>query len=497
MRTITRACAVALLLTVAPGVTAAQATISPLLITGPPYARINIVLLSEGYTQQQLPRFQTDAGKIVTRLLLFAPFQEYANSFNAYAIAVASQDSGADHPLSNDYRNTFFNSTYNSFQVDRLLTIPPNDRDPVSAHGAGRVDSLLEIFMPEFDLACVVVNDPVYGGSGGGIIVVSTNSASAEIAIHELGHGFGRLGDEYESAYPGYPDIEEPNTTRETRREFIKWNRWILESTPLPTPAIPTYGSQVGLFEGAHYHATGWYRPKLNCMMRALANEYCEVCRQQLVLSMYRLVRPIESYSPLADVVNIRDTGSVVFSVTPVIPASHALSLHWFLDSISLNGENSFSYIVHAEDVGNGMHTVRANVFDSTVYVRSDPTGLLRDSVVWTLNVSGATAAGDPASPGVGGHFTLSQNFPNPFNPSTTIEFSIPCESRVTLELYNLLGEEVLLLFDELRPRGTYRISLNGSGAGLASGVYFCRMEATTGNPSGRFVNTRRLVLLK
>ena len=90
------------------------------------------------------------------------------------------------------------------------------------------------------------------------------------------------LGDEYTTANPGYPDIEEPNTTRETNRTAIKWKAWIDASTPVPTP--PTNPNLVGLFEGAHYHPTGWYRPKLNCLMRNFGVGFCEVCQEALVL---------------------------------------------------------------------------------------------------------------------------------------------------------------------------------------------------------------------
>src|SRR5690606_922508 len=99
-------------------------------------------------------------------------------------------------------------------------------------------------------------------------------------------HSFADLGDEYSSAYPGYPDIEEPNTTRETRREFIKWNHWIEEATPVPTPAISAYSGVIGLFEGAHYHASDWYRPKRECKMRSLGQEFCAVCGEAIVIAL-------------------------------------------------------------------------------------------------------------------------------------------------------------------------------------------------------------------
>jgi phosphatidylserine/phosphatidylglycerophosphate/cardiolipin synthase-like enzyme len=85
--------------------------------------------------------------------------------------------------------------------------------------------------------------------------------------------------------------------------------------------------------------------------------------------------------------------------------------------------------------------------------------------------------------------FMLSQNFPNPFNPSTRIEYQIPVRSFVRLKVFDLLGREVQILVNQDQPPGTYRIDLNGSN--FASGVYIYRMEA------GSVVLHRKMLLLK
>jgi serine protease len=96
--------------------------------------------------------------------------------------------------------------------------------------------------------------------------------------------------------------------------------------------------------------------------------------------------------------------------------------------------------------------------------------------------------------------FNLSQNFPNPFNPSTSIEFSMPQESFVSLKVYNVVGEEVSHLVNEKKSAGIYRINFDASsiGGGLTSGVYFYRLEAVPiGSKSGNFVSTKKLVFIK
>jgi hypothetical protein len=85
--------------------------------------------------------------------------------------------------------------------------------------------------------------------------------------------------------------------------------------------------------------------------------------------------------------------------------------------------------------------------------------------------------------------FLLKQNYPNPFNPATSIEFSLPQSGLVTLKIFNLLGEEVATLLNEVRPSGTYRIGWNASGS--PSGVYFCQLQA------GDFTETKKLILLR
>ena len=85
--------------------------------------------------------------------------------------------------------------------------------------------------------------------------------------------------------------------------------------------------------------------------------------------------------------------------------------------------------------------------------------------------------------------YSLWQNYPNPFNPSTTIPFELPKESRVTLKVYNMLGQEVLTVLDEEKVAGRYDLRIDG--ASLASSVYFYRLIA------GDYVSTKKFLLLK
>jgi hypothetical protein len=85
--------------------------------------------------------------------------------------------------------------------------------------------------------------------------------------------------------------------------------------------------------------------------------------------------------------------------------------------------------------------------------------------------------------------YTLKQNYPNPFNPTTTIKYSIPKLSFVTLKVFDVLGNEVAVLVNEDKPVGKYEVEFDASN--LSSGVYFYQIQA------GDFIDTKKMILLK
>jgi hypothetical protein len=90
---------------------------------------------------------------------------------------------------------------------------------------------------------------------------------------------------------------------------------------------------------------------------------------------------------------------------------------------------------------------------------------------------------------GIPTEFELSQNYPNPFNPTTSIEYSVPEESHVSIKIYDLTGSEVARLVDGSKKAGRYRITLNAEN--LASGIYFYHMQA------GAYVSVKKMSILK
>ena len=371
----------------------AQPSMQTILTNGPISNRLNIVVLSEGYTSSQLAQFAVDATNAVNVLLSHSPYQEYRSYFNAFAIKVASNRSGSSHAayVTND---TYFNSIYD--YGNYVITIPPDFADANYSHGQGKVDALLLTFMPNCQLSVLLVNDPTDGGSDGflktaiasiGGLMAEQSMGQPGILTHETGHVLANLGDEYTDPYPGFPDTEEPNTTQQTNRTLIKWNAWISTNTPIPTPTTVGDGV-VGLFQGAHYHTTGWYRPQLNCVMGSLGVPFCAVCSEALVLSIYQRVRPVDGFSPASTNLSVTKTQPVAFSLALLQPATHNLNVQWFTNGVPQAGGTNLSFTLLPQSLPNGSNWVSAVVKDNTPLVRHDPTNLLSQTVTWGVNVN-------------------------------------------------------------------------------------------------------------
>lgn len=363
--------------------------------SGPRENRINIIILSEGYTNAELTaKFPADAQTAMNGFLASEPYKEYASYINVFTIAIASAQSGSDHPSRNEFKDTYFNSTYDSFGQNRLITIPPNDRDPAHANGLGKVDALLAQFAPDFDQVLMIVNDTEYGGSGGPVSIASVNQAATEILIHEIGHTFADLADEYEIDAPQITPVEKPNVTQQTTRSLIKWNIWILPGTPVPTPKDPNvYGTVIGLFEGANYRPTGWYRPKIDCKMRILDVPFCSVCAEALTLNFYKRIKATDSASPdPATAVALPKSQTKAFSVVALKPVTHSLSIQWFIDNTPIQGAAGEVYNLAGSGLAVGQHILRVDLRDQGAFVRNDPANNLAQSISWTVNVNDGTA---------------------------------------------------------------------------------------------------------
>ncbi len=247
---------------------------------GDPREVIDVAILAEGYTEAERGSFIDDARNAMDAVFSPEPFASHRDDFNFIAVWTPSADSGVTVPRKGEWRRTAFGSHYDTFYSDRYLTTPN-----VSAI----YDSLAGV---PFEHIIILANSPVYGGGGiynSYTLTTSKNSNFRPVVVHEFGHSFGGLADEY--FYPGdemsslYPiDIEpwEPNIT--TLVDFdSKWKAIVPESTPVPTPAADAERYSVGVFEGGGYSFKGVYRPADRCRMRD--NEwptFCPACQRAI-----------------------------------------------------------------------------------------------------------------------------------------------------------------------------------------------------------------------
>ena len=260
-----------------------QSHITPhryLLKNGPADRCIDVAILAEGYTEEEMDTFYQDARIACESLFSHEPFRSMKKKFNVVAVASPSEDSGVSIPRLGEWKSTAFHSHFSTFYSDRYLT-------------TSRLKTLHDALAGiDYEHIIVLANTDEYGGGGiynSYTLTTAHHPDFRPVVVHEFGHSFGGLADEYfydeDVMTDTYPtDIEpwEQNVT--TRVDFAsKWQDMIPEGTPVPTPAENFNLHEVGLYEGAAYSAKGLYRASYNCRMRT--NEYpafCPVCQRAL-----------------------------------------------------------------------------------------------------------------------------------------------------------------------------------------------------------------------
>lgn len=246
--------------------------------------KIDLVFIGDGYTAQEQDKFRKDAERFSESLFNIPPFDQYKDDFNVWAVSLISEDSGTDIAGEGIYKNTALNTGFYTFGVDRYLTT----QDMKSIRDA--------VWNVPCDAIFILVNSDKYGGGGMYnfyAIGTADNKRTAEVFVHELGHSFAGLADEYFNSEVAYDDgfynttFEpwEPNIT--TLVDFkSKWIDILPEHLPIPTPLTETYKENPGVFEGGGYLSKGIFRPMDHCMMRDFA-PFCPACSraiQQMIL---------------------------------------------------------------------------------------------------------------------------------------------------------------------------------------------------------------------
>lgn len=246
---------------------------------GDPTEKVDLVFVSEGYTALEQDKFRADVDRFTESLFKTAPYTEHRDDFNVWAVGLVSEDSGTDVSGQGVFKNTALNSGYYTFGIDRYLTTP----DMKSIRDA--------VWNVPCDAIFILVNTDTYGGGGMYnfyAIGTADNAKTQDVFVHELGHSFAGLADEYFTSEVAYVDFYNlkcepwvPNITTLVNFES-KWKDLLPANIPIPTPLSDKYKDETGVFEGGGYVAKGVYRPKDHCMMRDYA-PFCPACSRAIV----------------------------------------------------------------------------------------------------------------------------------------------------------------------------------------------------------------------
>ena len=301
-----------------------------------------------------------------------------------HRVDVTSSESGADHPERSPavFKNTALDAGYNCGGIQRLICV-----------NVSKVNDVLSrsLSPDRREVVLIIVNDSEYGGSGGAVAVASIHPDAVEIILHELGHSFGLLADEYGGPPPPscVSNVEPPeaNATKQTIRNLIKWNAWISPSTPLPTsgsaPGVP------GIYPGARYCDTELFRPTFNSKMRSLGVPYEQINSEQLIKRIYNWASPLDGVEPANAQVFLARGASQTFQAHVPQPMTHALQIDWLVDGQPAGTGSTF--VLSSSAAGSGAHRVDVVVSDPTTMVRQDSAGVLKESRTWEVVVGVST----------------------------------------------------------------------------------------------------------
>jgi hypothetical protein len=299
---------------------------------GPSSEKVDFLILGDGYTAGERTKFEKDARRLVEILFTTSPFKERRKDFNVWGLCPPAAESGISRPSTGIHRRSPIGATYDAFGSERYVLTFENRalRDVAS-------------FAP-YEFIEILTNTRTYGGGGifGLYSTVAADSLWAPyVFIHEFGHHFAGLADEYYTSEVAYEPADEPvepwepNVTALADPDRLKWKDLVEPGTPIPTPwskeafekqsgeiqkrrreiraknrpeeemdalfleqqkaetrmlGADRHAGKVGAFEGANYAARGYYRPQVDCIMFTRDEvPFCDVCQRGIerVIDLY------------------------------------------------------------------------------------------------------------------------------------------------------------------------------------------------------------------
>lgn len=340
--------------------------------SGPSSNRVDLVFLGDGYTEWQLDTtYVSHVQGMLDHLFVEDedPFPRYGGFFNVHRVNVVSHESGADVPPEDVFRDTALDASYYyDGLTPRLLYVDGAKADAALDDGLAGAG-----FSAEMRL--VTVNDAPFGGGGGSFAVYAGGSAEApEIALHELGHSFAQLADEYAGRSQPYPGLEPAAVNVTLSADGQKWAPWLGYSDP----DHPEMGP-IGAYQGAYNYGYGTFRPSQDSKMRSLGRPFDAVAREKIVLELYQYVDPLDGWLPNHAALVDPD----LLWVDVVDP--EVIAVEWLVDGTFI--DRAAGELFDPAALGPGSYSITAHAYDDTPWVRID-TDLLDQSVTWSVTVT-------------------------------------------------------------------------------------------------------------
>jgi Ca2+-binding RTX toxin-like protein len=337
---------------------------------GPASNRVDVIFLGDGYTTTEINSiYPVHIQSAVDHFFNGSedPFLRYRNFFNIHRMDVISVESGIDDPSEGVFRNSALGASYDWAGIDRLVYV-----EEVLAN------SFLSTAPVVADMRLVTVNSTQYGGGGGYYAVYAGgNSSSAEIALHEVGHSFGDLADEYYTPGTTYTGAEPTRVNVTKSSSGAKWSEWL----GYDQPGIGV----IGAYEGGMYSERGIYRPSLSSKMKASGQPFDAVSRQKLILDIYALVDPTDGHLATSSTLSAQS----MLWANVVDPS--VIQSRWFVDGVRVVGADDPFFIPSQHGVTSGQHTIRLETVDTTDWVRRGQEQLAQ-SFQWTVNATTQSA---------------------------------------------------------------------------------------------------------
>jgi len=248
--------------------------------SGPSATCTDLVLVADGYSASDMKLLKDDLLKAASFILNAKPWSDYKHLINIWGIAAISAGSGIEIPGEDLWKESAVGLSFYTFGEERYLMTRENKK----------LQNI--IACTPCDAVIIIGNSAKYGGGGIYNLYAATSarhSNSDFVLIHELGHSFSGLADEYYSSstpYIDYYDLSlepwEPNIT--TLKSFDKkWKNQVQNNIQIPTPAIESNKNAVGVYEGGGYMSKGVYRPMMNCTMHTVCyDNFCPVCQKAI-----------------------------------------------------------------------------------------------------------------------------------------------------------------------------------------------------------------------